>query len=563
MIIVIGAFVAAVAAAVWVTQASDDQPPTPASNGGSLIEGSHLAWLPTPVRVLATVPGLDTVDGELAGVGAIGAGSTLEVSIRGRTGFVPETELVVIAVTATAGPGTSDVIVQPCNGTSGALPSLSVGASETVTRHLVTPLDVNGSICVVPTAPVDVAVDVIAFADQVDVHALTNPVTVVDSTPAGTTADGRLAGTGVRPESSTLSVPLADRFDLTEVGALVVSLSAVDPLEAGTATMFAHESSPGAATIEYEAGASAHEVVVVPVGVSGELCLSTTGRTDVVVDLLASVPSSVIEPVASEMSDGCPGQTMFPDHRVVALYGTQRSASLGVLGEQPPNEAAARLEEVAEPWRAGDLPVLPAFELIATLATGTPEDRGVYNIRSSPEFVQEYLEVARRHGYYLILDIQPGRSDFLTEAKYYEQFLRQPDVGIALDPEWRTPPPHRPKGGFVGQVDAAEVNLVIDYVAQLVAEEDLPEKLVIVHQFQDRMITNRDQLVERPGVALTIHMDGFGDRSNKLNTYDVVRAAPPIDMGLKLFYDEDIAMFEAAEVLGGLFDPVPLLITYQ
>ena len=563
VIIGIGALVV-VGAVVWFTRGNDTGPgdgtvsdetgaSAVAPSNGANSDGALLARLPSPARLVATGDGLDTIDGELAGIGAIAAGATLEVPIRGRSGSGDETGLAALTVTATAGPDPSDVVVQPCDGAAGSPSSLSVGALQTVTGDLVVPLGADGSICVVPTAPVDVVVDVVAFADQGSVRPFPSPVTVVDSTADGATADGRFAGIGVRRESSTLSVPLASRFDgLTEVGALVVSLSTVDPLDAGTATVFAPESSPGSPAIEYEEGATERAVVVVPVGASGELCLSTTGRTDVVVDLLALIPASAVAPVATGTSDGCPGQTMFPDHRVVALYGTQRSERLGVLGEQPPSEAAARLAEV-----------LPAFELIATLATGTPEDRGVYNIRSSPEFVQEYLDVARRHGYYLILDIQPGQSDFLTEAKYYEEFLRQPDVGIALDPEWRTQPPDRPKGGFVGQVDAAEVNQVIDYVAQLVDEEDLPEKLVIVHQFQDRMITNRDQLVERPGVALTIHMDGFGGRPEKLNSYDVVRAEPPLDMGLKLFYDEDIDLLDAADVLGGLFDPVPVLITYQ
>jgi len=551
-----------VGAVVWVVRDSDTDTRDPDADTMS-VGGVSMASLPTPVRLVDSAPGLNTVDGELSGVGAIAAGSTLEVPVRGRSGALDETDLATIAVAATAGPDVADVVVQPCGAIAGALPSLTVGAWQTSSRHMVVPLDADGAICLATTAPVEVAVDLIAFADEDDVHAFTNPVTVVDSTAGGVTADARLAGIGVRRPSSTLRVPLGDRFELTGVGALLVAVSMIDPIDAGTATVFAPESPSGAATIEYGAGVTERETVVVPLGASRELCLSTTGRTDVVVDLLASVPSSALEPVASQPGDGCPGQTIFPGHRVVALYGTQRSASLGVLGEQPPDEAAVRLAEVAEPWRAGDVPVWPAFELIATVATSTPEDRGVYNIRSSPEFVQEYLDVARRHGYYLILDIQPGRSDFLTEAKYYEEFLRQPDVGIALDPEWRTPRPHRPKGGFVGQVDAAEVNRVIDYVAQLVAEEDLPEKLFVVHQFQDRMVTNRDALVERPGVALTIHMDGFGDRANKLNTYDVVRAEPPIDMGLKLFYDEDIAIFDAAEVLGGVFDPVPVVITYQ
>lgn len=570
ILIGLGALVV-VGTVVWLTRGSDsgtgDETATVSGSGtsnGSPTDGTLLTRLPSPVRLVDTRVGQATVDGQFAGLGVIAAGGTLEVPIRGRTSAAAETGLVAVTITATAGPDPSDIVVQPCGGEAGAAPSMRVSSSRTAIRNLVVPLSADGSICLGPTAQVDVVVDVVAFANQAAVRPFPNPVRVVDTTAAGVTADGKFAGVGVRPESSTLRVPLASRFDgLTDVGALVVSLSAVEPLESGTVTAFASESTPGAPAIEYEAGATKRTIAVVPIGASGEMCLSTTGRTDVVLHLLALVPSASLAPVEASSADGCPGQTFFPDRRVVALYGTERSERLGVLGEQPPSEAAARLDEIADPWRAGDVPVLPAFELIATLATGTPEDRGVYNIRSSPEFVQEYLDVARRHGYYLILDIQPGQSDFLTEATYYEEFLRQPDVGIALDPEWRTQPPARPKGGIVGQVDAAEVNQVIDYLAQLVAEEDLPEKLVVVHQFQDRMITNRELLVERPGIALTIHMDGFGDRPNKLDSYGVVRADPPLDMGLKLFYDEDTDLLGATEVLGGLFEPLPLLITYQ
>jgi hypothetical protein len=570
VVVGVGALVV-VGAVVWSTRGGDsgagsDAPgsSTFASHGALSTDGSLLDHLTPPARVLDTRAGQTTVDGELAGIGVVPGGTVVEVPVRGRSGSASETGLVALSFSATADTEPSDIVVRPCSGEADVAPSLSVPAGRTVVRDLIVPLGADGSICVVPTAPVDVVVDVTAFADQGAVRPFPNPVAVVDSTVDGVTADGRFAGVGVRPESSTLRIPLATRFDgLADVGALLVGLSAIDPLEAGTATAFAPEAAPGDPAIEYEAGVSATALAVVPVGAGGELCLSTTGRTDVVVHLLALVPSSSVAPIESATDAECPGQTMFPDRRVVALYGTERSERLGVLGEQSPVDSAARLAEVAEPWRAGAETVLPAFELIATLATGTPEDRGVYNLRSSHDFVQAYLDVARRHGYYLILDLQPGQSDFLTEAKYYEEFLRQPDVGLALDPEWRTQPPARPKGGLIGQVDAAEVNQVVDYVAQLVAEEDLPEKLVVVHQFQDRMITSRDQLVERPGVALMIHMDGFGDRSNKLESYDVVRALPPLDMGLKLFYDEDIDLLGATEVLGGLFDPVPLMITYQ
>ena len=137
--------------------------------------------------------------------------------------------------------------------------------------------------------------------------------------------------------------------------------------------------------------------------------------------------------------------------------------------------------------------------------------------------MQRYLDEARAYGLYLLLDLQPGRSDFVTEARRYEPFLREPDLGLALDPEWRMAPGQVPGDG-VGQVGAAEVNSLLDYVAGLVAEARLPQKLVLVHQFQLRMVTERETLREPSELALMIHVDGFGTHAQKLDTYRVVRA---------------------------------------
>jgi hypothetical protein len=194
------------------------------------------------------------------------------------------------------------------------------------------------------------------------------------------------------------------------------------------------------------------------------------------------------------------------------------------------------------------------------VATASPGPSGLYRAQSSDAHVQRYLDAARRHGLLLILDIQPGRSDFLTEAKRYERFLREPDVHLALDPEWRVGPTSVP-GQVVGQVSAAEVNSVADWLAGIVAAERLPEKLFVVHQFQIRMITDKASLRDPAGLAVMIHMDGFGTRSQKLATYANVKVSPPLRNGFKLFYDEDVNMYQPAEVMQ--LDPVPDLITYQ
>ena len=256
------------------------------------------------------------------------------------------------------------------------------------------------------------------------------------------------------------------------------------------------------------------------------------------------------------------GRYLFPDRRVVGFYGSHFDPRLGVLGEQAPSEVGPRLAAQAQPYAdLGDRPVLLAFDLIASLATREAGVDGDYSSPSTDEEVQAWLDAARAIDAYLVLDLQTGRTDFLTEARRYERFLREPDVGLALDPEWRTPAPGSPGGGTVGYVTDEEVNATSAWLAQLVVEGGLPEKLLVVHGFRSDMVRDRADVVARPGVALAFHMDGQGSRRQKLETYRVLRAAAPFWNGFKLFYDEDPDLFAPQDVLG--LDPVPDLVTYQ
>jgi hypothetical protein len=174
--------------------------------------------------------------------------------------------------------------------------------------------------------------------------------------------------------------------------------------------------------------------------------------------------------------------------------------------------------------------------------------------------LREYLDAVRAIDGILVLDIQPGRADFLTEVRRYEQLLVEPDVSLALDPEWSVGPGEVPGGGTIGSVDASTVNAVSADVADLVARHHLPEKLLVVHRFTPDMVTNAADVVARPGVEVVFHCDGFGSPAAKLADYrDLTRAGFP--RGLKLFYDEDVGLLSPEAVLA--LDPVPDLVTYQ
>ena len=255
------------------------------------------------------------------------------------------------------------------------------------------------------------------------------------------------------------------------------------------------------------------------------------------------------------------GRQIFPKYRVVGFYGAPQDKQLGALGIGTPDEAAARLRKVARGYATKSRPVLPVFELISTIAAEAPGDDGMYRIHQSDEVIGRYLSAARRAKALLLLDIQPGRGDFLSEAQRLERWLLQPDVGLALDPEWHVGPGEVP-GKVIGSVTADEVNAVSAYLSAFVTDHDLPDKLFVVHQFTSSMIENKDRVEQRLGLALTMNVDGFGDRSNKVSKYNLFTSElTRFHNGFKLFYEEDTNLMTPRQVLA--LDPPPDLVVYE
>ena len=254
------------------------------------------------------------------------------------------------------------------------------------------------------------------------------------------------------------------------------------------------------------------------------------------------------------------GRRIFPDRRVVAFYGAPQHAELGVLGIGSPRSAAAKLERTARQYARPSRPVLPAMELIAVIAANAPGDDGMWRTRQDPAVIDRYLAAARRAKALLVLDIQPGHSDFLVEARELERWLREPDVGLALDPEWQTPGVK--PGTEIGSATSEQVNAVSAWLANVVREERLPEKLFVVHQFTKDMIVDKERVKPRPGLAITMNVDGFGDRPNKISKYrEFTSEAVRFHDGFKLFYKEDVNLMTPGAVLD--LRPPPDLVVYE
>ncbi|MFD3443703.1 hypothetical protein ACFDTO_03760 [Microbacteriaceae bacterium 4G12] len=259
------------------------------------------------------------------------------------------------------------------------------------------------------------------------------------------------------------------------------------------------------------------------------------------------------------------GQTLFPGKRFVALYGAPEAPVLGVLGEQGIPETIARAESTAAPYREfTDDTVVPMLEVITTVAAGTAGSDGNYSNELPIDSLRPWVEAAGAAGMYVVLDLQPGRTDFLTQAKQYQELLELPYVGLALDPEWRLAPDqvHLKQ---IGSVSAAEVNEVGTWLADLTAEKGLPQKMFVLHQFQTRMIRDRPTVdTSHPELAFVIHVDGQGSQPAKQDTWRVLHQNAPagVAWGWKNFYDEDLPPLTPEQTMTQV-EPVPELVTYQ
>ena len=265
------------------------------------------------------------------------------------------------------------------------------------------------------------------------------------------------------------------------------------------------------------------------------------------------------QPESAELPGG--GRRLFPDRRVVAFYGNPRDDELGALGIGTPRQAGRRLLAQAEPYDRKSRRVLPAMELISTVATAAPGPTGLYRDHLSFPKIRSYLKAARAIDALLVLDIQPGRGQFGPEIERLRPFLKEPDVGLALDPEWHVGPNDLP-GKVIGSTDADVVNAAATYLAKIVRERRLPEKLLIVHRFTDDMIARADRLRPVAGVQTVVNVDGFGANDVKIAKYhNFVRTTPRMRRGFKLFYKEDVKTMTPRQVMG--MSPRPDVVVYE
>lgn len=260
---------------------------------------------------------------------------------------------------------------------------------------------------------------------------------------------------------------------------------------------------------------------------------------------------------------------ILPHKRIVAYYGNLYSQRMGILGELPPNQMLARLDQEVKRWEKADpaTPVQPALHYIAVVASGVPGKAGKYRNRMPFKQIDSVISIAKkRKNMIVFLDIQVSLGSIKDELPELEQYLKLPFVHLGIDPEFSMKTGAKP-GSRIGTYDAADINFCSNYMAKIVRENNLPPKVFTIHRFTKKMVTNTQNIKLMPEVQLVMHMDGWGAPELKKGTYRHFIYPEPVQFtGFKVFYKNDIKnspnrLMTPEELLK--LKPQPSYIQYQ
>ncbi len=240
-----------------------------------------------PARILDTRVGERTVDGLAQGEGANPGGRVLRLQVGDRAGVASGASAVALNVTALGATVDGFVTVYRCGGVPPTASSLNVVLGGVVANLVVTQIGADGSVCLFTQSTMDLVVDVDATFAGGSTYRPLVPARLLETRPGLSTADGLANGTGPRAAGSVTQLPVAGRGGVSlSSSTVVLNVTVVGPSRAGYATVYPCGIDPPlASNINFSAGQTVPNAVIVRLGTNGTICVVTSQPADLVVDV--------------------------------------------------------------------------------------------------------------------------------------------------------------------------------------------------------------------------------------------------------------------------------------
>ncbi len=246
----------------------------------------------TPARLLETRRGQRTVDGRQNGIGAPGAGQTIELQPLGRGGVDRDASAVLLNVIGIGRGAEGFVTVWPCGERRPNASTLNIASAGAVANNVVAKIGRNGKVCLRGNRAFDLVVDVVGWIPRGSTFEPLVPARLMDTRPGHDTVDGQAAGIGERAARQRTELRVAGRGGVdADAVAVLLNITGISPRFGAHVRVWPcgvrmpHASVLNIARRER----AAPNGVIVRVGEDGKVCLYTSRQMHLVVDVVGAV----------------------------------------------------------------------------------------------------------------------------------------------------------------------------------------------------------------------------------------------------------------------------------
>ena len=257
------------------------------NSGAGLVGAGFPRGLTSPATAGALGPLTPSRIMDTRGGGTLGVTGTTAVQIRG-AGGVPTAGVSAVAINVTAVNPTDGgyLTVWPSDRTRPTASNLNFAAGQTVPNLVVVPVGSDGKINIFNGSfgTVDVIVDVAGYYMDGTPTAAGTLGPLTPSRIMDTRSGGTLGVTG----TTTVQILGAGGVPTTGVSAVAINVTAVNPTDGGYLTVWPSDRArPTASNLNFAAGQTVPNMVVVPVGSDGKINIfnGSFGTVDVIVDV--------------------------------------------------------------------------------------------------------------------------------------------------------------------------------------------------------------------------------------------------------------------------------------
>lgn len=272
-------------------------------------------------------------------------------------------------------------------------------------------------------------------------------------------------------------------------------------------------------------------------------------------------------------------QVSVPANRIMAYYFIPYApwGFMGTYMDDPDGDALllSRIQQQSQGYADLDPahPIVNAIDIATPVVQADPGPDGYWTAFTPDDVMQHYYNLATSHHMLFFVDIQLGRMPVEKALQELWPWIQLPNVGVALDPEFDVAPSGIPDRDL-GIMHASEINRAVDMLSALVAQRNLPPKILVVHQWAFPSLPDWYNVKLNPNVSIITCSDGFGAPQTKIEgDYAVFDKKQLIQYpGFKLFYPNwpgqrgdhpelDNPLMQPADVLN--LDPTPVFVMYQ